>query len=169
MTKIITKMFFEEDKVHLSFEAIPGTASKEELEVLRNKLTEAFSVLLGIEEAGTVGVLGLERITAPKETIEEPPATPKQTVKAKAVSATTTNTATAEPATATNIAPPTFQEPTLGFGRYKEMTASEVVQKYGKTGAEYLEKTILPPVIRNLARFPQNKEKIDAINRAIGA
>lgn len=161
--KVTIKTIFEENRVHLSLEGNPDNATKEELTTIQDKITEAVSVLLSLKSAPAVGIEGLERITAPDIAQVEPETS-------KPASKTSTKPTTAKKAQTPTPTPPpapTLPEPTIGFGKYKDLTAKEVVEKYGKEGVEYLQNIILPPVTKNLAKFPQNAIKIEAINRAI--
>lgn len=54
----------------------------------------------------------------------------------------------------------------LGWGKYKQYTAFEVLEKFGEEGMKELN-SLKKIFSRNVDRYPKNKKKIDEIDRAI--
>jgi hypothetical protein len=161
----------DNNKVYLSVEGKIENGSKEEKENLRNKLVEAFSIVLGLDETPAeatvsgfveveeeedkkikelvVATMETEEETAPiADSIKEPKQEDENNLKQGP------------------IPPEEKPEPKMRYGRYRNKLPSEVMSAEGENGISPL-LYHLGSLEKNLKNYPENQEVIEAICKAI--
>lgn len=180
---ISTRLIHDESvgKVYLSIEGKVEDCTSEEREQLKDTLVEAFSLVLGLAKKPAIETIkDFENVeqelpdfikkgtppagaaTEPKDATGDVP-----TVGTKPETETKTKPEAeveAKPETKTETM--TDPEPVMGYGRYKDKTARQIMEELGSEGIAVLNK-FAESLQKNVARFPANQERIDSIQKVL--
>jgi len=153
-TNLLTRMIIdtENNKVYLSIEGETKNATNEEKIKLRDTLINAFSYVLGL--SSSVGPQGTE-ISDFEPSDENQDKVPGFLYNSRKKTEESSKNH------------PEPIEPTMGIGKYRDLTAAQIIEKYGEEGANYLKERLLPIFQRNIKLYPQNQKKINSIIEAL--
>lgn len=201
LANIATRLIIDEEnnKVYLSVEGKIDKATKQEKEELKNKLTDAFACILGLDNNFSGTVINdfesdQEVIEIPEafmETVEEIPDEQQTKVEVKQDTKVQTKKEDKKPSTTNKTkhnkqneegstqdiknsnksVSETDQEEVikLTYGLHVGKTPAQVIDEKGDEGIKYFNEYMIPSLEKNKSRFPKNEKIIEAIKAAIAA
>ena len=184
---LMTRMIVDDvnEKVYLSVEGKVDEATQAEKETLRNKLVDAFSLVLGLPAPSQEVVANVMRdfepteaeVPAeilPEEDEQEPADEGAETPAEESLVAETKTSVKEDDCLPFDLEEGEKKEfvvskdaPPMKFGTYAGKNAYEALAQDGEKAISYLKEKMRPLLVKNVKRYPKNQEIIDSIDQAI--